>query len=267
MRILLFVCLLAAAVGLRAQTPVISDGGLVNAASFAGGQIVTPGSLVSIFGTELASGLTQADTIPLGTSLGGVSVSFNDIPAPLLFVSQGQINAQLPWNVLAGSATSGPVNVVVRRGSTASQVKQFQAGPFSPGIFAVEFGVGQAIAINPNGLLAAAAGSVPGLVTEPAPIGGAIVIYATGMGAVDPPAVSGQASLDTLRTNTTIPTVLIGGREAQVLFSGLTPQFVGVNQLNVIVPQGVTPGNAVPLQIRVGGITTTNRVTIAVRAP
>ena len=252
-----------------AQTPVVTPGGVVNAASFAPGQAVAPGSLVSIFGSELAAGLAQADSIPLSTSLGGVSVTFNNIPAPLIFVAPGQINvpaqinAQLPWNVLPAGQISGTVPVVVRRGNTASAPQNVQVGPVSPGIF--QFG-GQAIAINAtNGSLAAPAGSIEGIATEPAAIGSAIIILGTGLGAVDGPIQSGH-NPDALRNTTTRPTVLIGGREADVLFSGLSPQFVGVNQLNVVVPEGVTPG-VVPLQIRMGvpPITTTDRVTIAVR--
>jgi uncharacterized protein (TIGR03437 family) len=68
-----------------------------------------------------------------------------------------------------------------------------------------------------------------------------------------------------LRSTITIPVVMIGGVSAQVAFSGLSPQFVGVNQVNVVVPAGVTPGNAVPLQISVGGLTSTNQVTMAIQ--
>jgi uncharacterized protein (TIGR03437 family) len=57
--------------------------------------------------------------------------------------------------------------------------------------------------------------------------------------------------------------VLIGGQPASVSFSGLSPQFVGVNQLNVVVPN-VTPGNSVPIQIQAGGITTSSQITIAI---
>jgi len=62
-----------------------------------------------------------------------------------------------------------------------------------------------------------------------------------------------------------MPTVLIGGREALLGFSGLSPEFVGIYQINAEVPASVATGNAVPLQIRVGGITTSDTVTIAVR--
>ena len=244
----------------HAQTPAVASGGVSNAAN--GLSTVTPGSLVSVYGTNLAAGLAQADTIPLSTTLNNVSVTFNGVPAPLLFVSGGQINAQLPWNVLS-SGTAGTANVVVTRSGTASAPQSLTVGPFSPGIFAIN---NIAVAINPDGSIAAPAGAIPGIPTKPAKIGdpNGLVILCTGLGAVNPPAVSGAASLDALRTATTTPTVLIGGKAATVVFAGLSPQFVGVNQINVAVPTGTPTGNAVSLQLQVGGITTDPSVTIAV---
>ena len=64
--------------------------------------------------------------------------------------------------------------------------------------------------------------------------------------------------------STTTPTVLIGGKPAQVVFAGLTPSFVGVYQVNVAVPVGTPTGNAVSLQLSLGGITTSASTTIAV---
>jgi uncharacterized protein (TIGR03437 family) len=92
-----------------------------------------------------------------------------------------------------------------------------------------------------------------------------LVILGTGLGAVTPAIADGASAADGLRTTNTTPEVLIGGVPARVLFSGLSPQFVGVNQINVVVPQGTTTGDAVPLQIRIGGITTSDKVTIAVQ--
>jgi uncharacterized protein (TIGR03437 family) len=254
------VMLLATAVSASAQSPAVSSGGIINAAN--GISPVAPGSLVSIYGSNLAGGLAQADTIPLSTSMGDVSVTFNGVPAPLLFVSSGQINAQLPWNVIS-SGTVGTVNVVVTRNNQASAAQTLQVGPFSPGIF--EIG-NIAVAINPDGSIAAPAGSIPGIPTKPAKIGdpGGLVILCTGLGAVDPPAVNGADSLDALRTATTTPTVLIGGKPAQVVFAGMSPQFVGVNQINVAIPSGTPTGDAVSLQISLGSLTTSAAVTIAV---
>src|ERR1700730_4873277 len=104
------ILLLAVAVAAQSQTPVVSQGGVSDAAG--GTSPVAPGALVSIYGTGLAAGLAQADTIPLSTKLNNVSVTFNGIVAPLLFVSTGQVNAQLPWNVLS-SGTTGTASMVV----------------------------------------------------------------------------------------------------------------------------------------------------------
>lgn len=246
------------------RIPAVNSGGILNSASNAVGQPVTPGALVAIYGSQLAAGLAQANSIPLSTSLGDVTVSFNGKSAPLLFVAAGQINAQLPWDVLGG-ASAGDATVVVRRGENQSQPVSFPVGPFSPGIFTLQYGIGQAVAFAVDGRLAAPVGSVPGLNTAPAAPGSALILLGTGLGSVDPPPPpNGASSLDALRTCTTTPVVLIGGKRAQVLFAGLSPQFVGVYQANVLIPADVTPGNAVPIQIDVGGITTTAEATIAV---
>lgn len=97
---------------------------------------------------------------------------------------------------------------------------------------------------------------------HPAKVGDPLVILGTGLGPVSPSITDGAASGDTLRKTTATPQVLIGSMPAQVAFSGLSPQFVGVNQINVTVPQ--VPAGAVPLQIVAGGITTSSQVVIAV---
>ena len=253
-----------------AQTPSVAGGGVLNGASFARGVVVAPGSIVSIFGTQLAGSLAQGLSIPLSTSIDGVQVTFNGIAAPLYFVSGEQINAQLPWNVLgSGGGGSGSVNVVVTRGSTPSQPVAVNVGPFSPGIFTASSGTGYAIAINPDGSLAAPAGSIPGIATRPvrastpAGIGETVLILGTGLGAVTPPVANGANSLDATRATTTVPTVLVGGVPATVQFSGLSPQFPGVYQLNVVMPD-VPAGDRVPLQIEMGGIRTSDQVIIAI---
>ena len=98
--------------------------------------------------------------------------------------------------------------------------------------------------------------------SHPAKAGDVLIIYATGLGAVDHHAYRRRHTERTCNTIAT-PTVLFGGVAGDVLFSGLAPQFVGVNQLNVQVPAGVTPGSAIPLQIKVNGFTTTNQVVVA----
>jgi len=265
MRTRLFLLFLAVSYVVFAQPPTVADGGVLNGASFVKGQPVTVGSLVSIFGTNLASAMAQADTIPLSNSLGGVSVQFvnggTTLNAPMLFVSGSQVNAQVPWNLVPGGATQN-VSVVVNVGNVASAPAQFTVGPASPGIFATG---SLAIAQNVDGTLAQPPGSIAGLTTHPVKVGDAIIIYATGLGAVDnPPADGGIPPSGTLVNTLTKPIVTVGGMTAQVLFSGLQPQFVGVNQVNIVIPPNAPTGGAVPLQIQMGGITSPATVTIAV---
>jgi uncharacterized protein (TIGR03437 family) len=250
----------------RAQTtPVIFSGGTVNGVTYTSGQSVAPGSIASIFGSDLASSLAQADSIPLSATIGDVSVTMNGVAAPLFFVSPGQINVQVPWNVLPDGVDSGAATVVVTRGQASSQPQSVQIAPVSPAIFTVvSDGIGNAIAINPDGTIAAPAGSVTGLLSRPAHAGDPIVILATGLGAVSPADANGANSMDQLRNTVNIPTILIGGQNAQLLFSGLSPSFTAVNQINAVVPDGVT-GNTVPIQVQIDGVTTSDQVTIAIQ--
>ena len=263
---ILTVLVLAGALAVHAQTPVVPSGSVVNGASFASGQAVAPGALVSIFGTNLASTTAQADTIPLSALMANVSVSFNGVPAPMLAVnhlsSYDQINAQLPWNVLPGTA-----QVVVTNGAASSTPTSLQVVASAPGIFSIAgTGSGQARALNnSDGTFAAPAGSVPGFTTHPAKIGdpNGIAIFATGLGLGDQPVANG--GIPTTLTNVlAVPTVLVGNVPAQILFAGMSPQFVGLNQIYVVLAPGTPTGNAVPLQLQVGGIVTTSQLTIAV---
>jgi uncharacterized protein (TIGR03437 family) len=109
--------------------------------------------------------------------------------------------------------------------------------------------VGNAVVVNPDGSVAAPTGSIAGLPTRPAKRGDGVFFYATGLGAVDSPIADGAASLDKLRHAVNPITVVVDGIEVTPLFSGLSPQFPGVNQINFIVPNGATSG-VVPIQIK-----------------
>jgi len=169
---------------------------------------------------------------------------------------------------LPGGAQSGTAQVLVTRGGAASVPTSFQVVASAPGIFSLAgTGSGQAAAINnSDGTLAAPPGSVPGSTTHPAKIGdpSGIAIFATGLGAVSPPVVNGGIPTSGLSNAVTSPTVLVGNVPAQVIFAGMSPQYVGLNQINIVLAPGTPTGNAVPLQLQVGGITSTNQLTIAV---
>jgi uncharacterized protein (TIGR03437 family) len=251
-----------------AQKPSVGENGVVNGASFIPfgqpGHANAPGSIVSIFGTNFASSLAQASTVPLSTSLGGVSVTFNGVATPLFVVSPGQINAQLPFGL-----TGDTVSIVVTNGSGASDPRQIQIGPSSPGIFTdPPGGAGQGIvvfALEPTVFAAVPSQRLPS--ARPAKAGDFLTIYCNGLGAVQPPVPSGNAAPASppLAETTTRPAVTIGGTQASVLFSGLVPGLVGLYQINLQVPTGVRTGNAVPLQIQMGNFTSSAAVTIAIQ--
>jgi uncharacterized protein (TIGR03437 family) len=231
--------------GALSQTPVVTPGGVVNASSF--DAPVSPGSLVSIFGSNLAPQPAVAVALPLPQSLAGVSVQLNGVAAPLLFVSPNQINAQIPWEVSA----IGPVSLVVTNNGSASDPIDITIGLYSPGVFVSQ---GYAIAILGDGSIAAPIGVLGQFTSNPAALGDTLQILATGLGPTSPAGITGANSLGTLR-NTATPVVSIGGAPAQVTFSGLSPQFAGVDQINVVVPSNAPTGNGLPLEIQVGGVT------------
>src|SRR5580692_11018186 len=144
-------CALVAAVTF-AQAPVVPQGGVVSAASLlplgAPGYQLSPGAIVSIFGSNLGTSATGvgASTVPLPTSLGGAtSVTIGGVNAPLFFVASGQINAQIPYTVAPGSAV--PVVVTTTAGSSAASTIPVVAA--APAIFTYsQNGLGNAAAQN-----------------------------------------------------------------------------------------------------------------------
>ncbi len=260
----LLIVVLASGGPASAQTPNVNDNGVVDAASFR--QPVAPGSIVSIFGTNFASGLATASTVPLSTSLGGTSVTFNGLPAPLFFVGPLQINAQLPSGLTGNSA-----NIVVTNAAGSSVPKAVAISPTAPGIFSVnQAGTGQGWVLFANSaVVAAPAGSLgPTIESRPAKPGDILTIYANGLGPVSPPVADGNNTLDGLRRTTNDPTILIGGvtvPSQNVLFSGLAPQFVALYQINFTLPSGVPSGDSVPVQISIGGATSTDKLTMAIQ--
>jgi len=236
--------------------PVLGTSPVVNGATF--NTPVSPGSLVSIFGSGLAPTTASASMIPLPLSIAGVVVQFNGVAAPLLYVSPTQINAQLPWEV----PTSGSITVKVTNNMMTSDAQEVAIAPFSPGIFATGI---YAIAIHQDSTLAAPLGApLTPANSHPATPGETLELLATGLGPTSPPGITGTNSLDMQRTTSTTPTVLIGGIPAQVSFSGLSPQFVGVDQLNVVIPNNISPASAVPIQIQTGGLTSSIQTAIAI---
>ena len=114
--------------------PSFTSNGVLNAASYAIGSPVAPGSIAAVYGTLLLSAPLQATGVPLPTSLGGLSMQFsNGVQAPLFYVSGGQVNLQVPWEVAGQSQV--PLTAVVN--GQPSLVGMINLSPFSPGIFSM----------------------------------------------------------------------------------------------------------------------------------
>ncbi len=101
--------------------------------------------------------------------------------------------------------------------------------------------------------------------SHPAMSGDTVLFYAAGLGPVSNPPVDGANAADGLRPTTSPLTAMIGGAPAPVSFSGLSPQFAGVYQVNVAVPRNVTTGGAVPVQLVIGGAMSADTLTIALQ--
>ena len=229
--------------------PAINGNGVVNASSNQVGQGLAPGSIVSIYGTSLADAIVNSPTRSLPVSLGTVSVSFDggglSLPGHFFYVSPGQVNVQVPWEFQGQSSVKMTVSV----GYIASAVYTVPLNTYSPGIF--EFGPTSdhlsAVATDANGVVFTQA--------NPAKRGQTIVLYMNGLGPVDPQPPSGEPTPlpPPLAQTTVLPTVKIGNIAAHVDFSGLSPGWVGLYQVNVVVPPD-TPTGLQPIVVSIGGV-------------
>ena len=173
----------------------------------------------------------------------------NGVAAPLYYVSPGQINFQVPW----ATPTTGTVNVAVLVNGGSSNTAAVAVGTAAPGLFYLPGGA--AIVQNtPSYTL-----NDP---SNPAPTGSTIVAYLTGSGPVSPAAKDGTPT-NVLTNATSAVTAKIGSADATVSFTGLTPGFIGLVQMNIVVPSGLTPG-VYPLSVTIDG-QTSNSATIAVK--
>ena len=225
--------------------PIVNSGGVVSTASYAASP--APGTLISIFGIQLAGSTVQATSLPLPDQLGATELTLGSVNIPLLFVSETQINALVPY----GLQTKAKYTVIVERGTAISTPQTISVQDALPGIFTPDqSGKGQGyifkIASDGSQTLAAAG--------APATAGDVLTIYCAGLGDVQPSLEAGMPAPSTTLEYTVNPvTATIGGVSANVAFGGLTPGFVGLYQVNLTVPKGVIPGDSVPVILSVAG--------------
>ena len=232
---------------------------VVNAASYLAGPLA-PGEIVSLFGAF--TGPVSPATLELSrdgkfvtTTLAGTQVFFDDLPAPLLYVSDTQVSAIVPFALAGKSSTQLKL---VHQGLQSKPVT-LKVAPAAPALFTADAsGKGQGAILNQDYKLNSAA--------NPAARNSVVMLFATGGGETDPAGVDGQIIGQTLPKPLLPVSVRIGGVNARVLYAGAAPGLVsGVLQVNVQVPAQVTPGSTVPVVVRVGEAESQSQVTLAVK--
>jgi uncharacterized protein (TIGR03437 family) len=241
---------------LNQMLPAISNGGIVNAASFTGGA-VAPGEIITIFGQGMGPSTLQGAQISapgfLDNSLAGARVLFDGISAPLIYVGANQLSAIVPYGVAGQSSTQVQVEYL---GSISAPVTMPVAANATALFTCPPTGKGGACVLNQQYQLVSP--------SNPVSAGDYIIIYLTGDGKDDPDALDGRIAVGAAAMNTPV-TVTIGGVQANALYAGRAPgEVFGVMQINCQVPQGVGSGN-VPIQVAIGTVPSQSGVTLAVK--
>jgi 6-phosphogluconolactonase len=236
----------------------ISSNGVVNGASHAGGA-VSPGEIVTISGSNFGPGTFTGFQLDsngyVTTSLGGVQALFDGVPAPLLSAQAGQVMAVVPYAVNGNPSTQVQVSY---QGQTSSAVA-VPVAIAAPGIFTVDgSGSGQGMISNEDGTA-----NAPG---NPASVGSTVLVSATGEGQTMPSGVDGKPGDSPAPVPIQPVTATVGGLDAQVTSAGgISGMAAGFFQVAVQIPDGVTSGDAVPIVLTIGGITSQTNVTLAIQ--
>ena len=210
--------------------------GVLNAASLIPGP-VSPGEIVTLFGN-------LPDAAP--------QVLFGGIPAPILYAGLNQVNAVVPF----GLTPDAPATLEVRT-SSGSAILPVPVVPVTPAIFAQgSGGTGQGAILNQDLTV-----NSP---DHPATPGSIVVLYGTGFGMLDPQPVDGQIAGQAAATRLDV-TASIAGIAAEVIYAGAAPGLVaGFVQVNLRVPDGVSPSLSVPVILTIGQVAAP-AVTVAIQ--
>jgi len=234
-------------------TPVFTSQSVDSAASGIN-SAVSPGEIVSIYATNGSSLGPPGPPGPpsyggfgtffdlnndgyLTANIQGVGVTFDGVPAPLFYVGPGQINLVVPFEVAGNTATQ----IVITNNGSSSAPITVPVTAKTPGVFE-----------NPPGVAAATFPNSSTAVTQanPQQRGQVVTVYGTGIGKPSFPLLTGQVP-PSPDPNFEGYTATVGGQPATVLFTGLTPGFVGLVQWNIQLPTAsqLSATGAVPLVI------------------
>lgn len=239
--------------GVSTAQPTISA--VVNGASFATG--IAPGSWITIQGTGLAQttrSWAAADFVAgnLPTTLDGVSVNVDGLPAYVAYVSPTQLNVLSP-----DDTASGPVRVQVFT-SQGNSVFTANLTPFAPALFL--FTAKYPAAVHSDGTLIGNPGLLASGNFSPAKPGETIELFGTGFGLTTPPTAAGKlVTAPAPLANQVF--VTLGGLTAQVTYAGVTES--GVDQINITIPSSLPVGDAA-LSVTAGGVSAPGGLTLTV---
>jgi uncharacterized protein (TIGR03437 family) len=238
--------------------PQFTAQGIVNAASFQAGPnggAVAPGELITIFGTgigpsQLTNGYDPVNNV-FTKSVAQTQVTFDGVPAPIIYAAAGQTAAITPYSLTGKSSTQ----VVISYQGVQSAPVTIPVVKYVPGIFtSLASGSGQAAAENHDYTINSS--------SNPEQRGSFVQVFMT---------VGGENGVDgTLAAaavyDTPQPTATIGGENAQVIYAGPSPGLVwGLTQVDVYIPSDLSPQNeTVPLIITYGGVASQANVTLSI---
>jgi uncharacterized protein (TIGR03437 family) len=229
--------------------------GIVNAGSFAPAtNPIAPGEIIAIFGSGMSSGTTNAQSLPLPTNLGNVTVTINGVNAPLFYVSPTQITAMVPYSISGANYAT----VSVSNNGTASNSVTMYVRKSSPGVFSLaQSGMGQAAAEHGDYSVISS--------SNPAHTGETVTIYVGGLGAVNPAVQSGAAAPSNPPSSVTggVLVTFNGITANPPAFAGLTPTAAGLYQINVAIPAGLKAGDAVVNVLTAEGSTAAATLSVA----
>ena len=244
------------------QLPTIAaQNGVVNGASFQPG--IAAGGWMTVFGTNLAPAtrVWRGDEIVEGklpTQLDGVSVTVNNKPAAVYFISPTQLNVQAP-----GDDALGPVEVKVTTPQGTSSAVTAQMQRSAPGFFMFDpQGRKYVAAVHADGTFLGPADLFPGATTRPAAPGQTILLFGAGFGPTNPAVPPGQVVPQAAPLAEQVQ-IRFGNVPATVTFSGLAAQAAGLYQFNVLVPD--VPDGDVPIVAEIGGVRTQDNAFVTVK--
>jgi uncharacterized protein (TIGR03437 family) len=238
-----------------ANLPVFGAAGVTNAASYASGT-VSPGEIVTVFGTNLGPALPAGATLDgnglVSKQIANTQVLFDGVPALMVYASANQTTAIVPYEV------QGSTRVAVAYNGQTSAPVTLNVSASVPGLFTADgTGKGPGAFLNADGSLNSPA--------NPAAKGSTVVLWAPGEGATSPAGVDGKLAVAPYTVPLLPVSVTIDGIAAEIVYKGGAPDEVaGVMQINVKVPAGAHSGN-VAVSLTVGDAKSQDRVTLAVQ--